>query len=445
MKKKNEEITLKDILLIFIPKLWLIALVAVVFSAGFALRTMFMTHDTYTTSAIFIVKTTGDYNLSSVNESMVAVDNVKYVVKSTRFCAEVVSDIKDDKDSITTDYIASSISYQPMDNAMLRISVTTTNQKNTFNISQSLRERIPLAFTNFAAQGKFTAEIVEDFANDVKYIGKDAKSTVRDGAIGFLIGGLLSVVGVFVYSLLDAKIRTKKKFKDNFDIQILGEIPKSVFPEPAVLGLQSSPNVVEAYNSLCSSVFYLPIDSSCKKIAISSAKYGEAKSELAVNLAISLAENLSNKRVLLIDADMRNSASSALISEKLNVNGNKNGLAEFLSGNGEPNFISTELLNLSVLTAGIPTANPASLICSDRFAALISLCEEKFDYVIIETPPVNFVSDAQLIINRVNGYILSTKVKTSTVGAFEKAESALSSVGAKVYGAVLSDVKGLSH
>ncbi len=444
MKKNNGEITLKDVFSIFIPKLWLIAIAAIVCSLGLGLRTEFTTPDTYTASAVFHINKTGPMNQFNVVLAEEAIAVNSYTVKSTEFLTEVVSDVvynPEFANTVTPSYVASAMSYKPIGNGLLRVSVTTTDPGITYAIATSLRVRIPLAFTNYEPEGTFAPIILQDIPSNADQIGVNPKSTVRDAVIGFVIGAAISAVGVFVYSLLDSKVRTKKKITDSFDLQVLAEIPRLKYNKDGEPDGYSNARCVEAYNSLCSSVFRLSTESKCKKIAITSAKYGEGKSELAINLAISVAENLRDKKVLFVDADMRYPDAAELLSEELSDVADKTGLAEYLAGDGEPNLIASTTPNLSILLAGEPELNPAALLCSARVGELLSLCEERFDYVIIHTPPVNFVSDAQLIFNRVDGYILSTKIKASTVATLDKALDTLSAIGANVYGTVLTDVK----
>ena len=446
MKKKNEEITLKDIFLIFVPKIWLIALVAVICSAALALRTMFMTPDTYTTSSVFHINTSGAQSIQSIEIAENAIEVSEYTVRSTPFLASVISDINTNygeefANTITTSYLKSVISYSPLGRGLLRVSVTTSDPKISFAISTSLEELIPLVFTKYEPEGTFAPIVIQGIPGSVNAIGINPKSTIRDGVIGFVIGGVLSAVGVFVYSLLDTKIRSKKKIVDSFNLPVLAEIPRTRAEEPNLLGPLSTPRTFEAYNTLCSNARYFQVQGKCKKIAVTSAKSGENKSTLAVNFAVSLAENLRDKKILLIDADMRSSEAGSLIAERLTDPDNTVGLADYLTDNTAPTFNKTLIGNLSVITVGAPFANPAALLCSERFTAVMTVCEKDFDYVIIDTPPVNEYTDAQLIVSAVDGYILSAKAKKSTVTLLDKAEDTLLTVGANIFGVVLSDVK----
>ena len=194
----------------------------------------------------------------------------------------------------------------------------------------------------------------------------------------------------------------------------------------------------EAYKSLLSSILYLNIESKCKKIAITSAISGEAKSCLSCNLAVTLAQNLEGKRVLLIDADMREPTVAKLFA----INSDNHGLSEYLAGiDQDPHFDYLSKYKLMVLTSGGSNYNPTKLIGSDRMRRLIKACENEFDYIIIDTPPVNVVSDAVLLNGIVDGYLISTRSERSNVQSLSQCLTKLEQVGAEIYGVVLSAVK----
>ena len=207
-----------------------------------------------------------------------------------------------------------------------------------------------------------------------------------------------------------------------------------------ILSQNSSIEFIEAYNKLASNVIYLPIESKCKKIAVTSANYGEGKTTAAINLSISLASNLIDKKVLLIDADMRSSKVSEFIGDLAPAS--EAGLSDSLSqNNGSFAIVKTQIDNLDVIYAGSKINNPSGLINSDRMKNFLASLDDEYDYVIIDTPPINFVSDAILLIGRIDGYILSSRIKHSNVNAIDSATDVLEGVGAKVLGFIVSDVK----
>lgn len=196
--------------------------------------------------------------------------------------------------------------------------------------------------------------------------------------------------------------------------------------------------IKEAYKALYTNVRYLNISGKCKKIAVTSAVSGEGKTTVSVNLALTLAQNLEDKRILLIDADMR----CPKVASALGLNTKARGLSEYLAGiDGDPNFEYVAEHKLMVLTSGGPNVNPTKLISSERMRKLIDACEEEFDYIIIDTPPVTVVTDAALMVSNVNGYIVAVRYDYSNMNRLNECISSLEQVGGEVFGFVLSDVK----
>lgn len=197
--------------------------------------------------------------------------------------------------------------------------------------------------------------------------------------------------------------------------------------------------VKEAYRALGANFLYLPIEDKCKKIAVTSAFPGEGKTFVSINLAITLATSSEKRRVLLIDADMRKSRVLRLLSS--NKYSKTSGLSEYIAGIDDvPNISGTDYPNLDVLSSGAEAANPTGLLSSSRMEALMRTCNEKYDYVIFDTPPVNVVADALVLNDHINGYIIATRADYSDVNSLGQVVDALKRIDAEVYGIVLSSV-----
>ncbi len=148
--------------------------------------------------------------------------------------------------------------------------------------------------------------------------------------------------------------------------------------------------------------FTLPENQRCSVIGITSSVRGEGKSTTAVNLSYVLAEN--GKRVLLIDADLRIPS----IAKKMQLSSSP-GLTDLLMDYDSQQlafFKSSMLDNWYILPSGELPPNPSELLGSHRMEAIIQTLAEKFDYIIIDLPPINVVSDALAIANYVTGMIL---------------------------------------
>ena len=182
--------------------------------------------------------------------------------------------------------------------------------------------------------------------------------------------------------------------------------------------------------------FTLPENESCPVIGVTSSTRGEGKSTTAINLAYVLAEK--GKRVLLIDGDLR----IPTIGKKLNVE-SPIGLTDLLMGKGAQvcEFQSSLLKNWYILPSGDIPPNPSELLGSRRMEAILSDLKEKFEYIVIDLPPVNIVSDALSISSFITGMIVIIREDYTEKRELENCFRQLSLSNVKVLGCVINEAK----
>lgn len=156
----------------------------------------------------------------------------------------------------------------------------------------------------------------------------------------------------------------------------------------------------EAYKSLRTNIQFCGAD--VKVISFTSCTPNEGKSSISFNLAVSFAE--SGKKVILIDADMRKS----VLAGRYKVGSIKGGLAHFLAGQKALNDVcmQTDIENMDIIFSGPFVPNPAELLESELFSRLISYCRKKYDYVLIDTPPLGSVIDSAIVAGEVDGAVI---------------------------------------
>lgn len=202
-----------------------------------------------------------------------------------------------------------------------------------------------------------------------------------------------------------------------------------------ILSKSSSFSVQEAYKSLRTNVRFFLRSNGCKRISITSAGAGEGKSITLLNLAISMAED--GQKVLLIDADLRRPAIARLLVEKAAP-----GLSNVLAGLDDMDeAIRKEIYpNLDVLLSGDVPPNPSELLGSDRMRDLIQQLSQKYDYILVDTPPINLVSDGSIVTNLLDGVLLLVRQGRTKKEAVRRAVANLELTGIKPLGYVLNDV-----
>lgn len=162
----------------------------------------------------------------------------------------------------------------------------------------------------------------------------------------------------------------------------------------------------------------------------------DGKTTNAVNLAVSIAN--TNKRVLLIDADLRKPTVHRYFSLE-----NKDGLSEILAGlTNEIHIRKTSVENLNVLTSGQIPPNPAELLGSPQMDTLLDYVKNYFDYVVIDSPPINVVSDAAILAEKITGYVFVVQGGKNHFSEVDYAIDTLEQMNGRVVGFVLNDVSG---
>ena len=197
--------------------------------------------------------------------------------------------------------------------------------------------------------------------------------------------------------------------------------------------------VREAYNGIRAKLLFTGRGEKCPVFAVTSAMMHDGKTTNAVNLAISIASTA--KRVLLIDGDMR----KPTVHRYFGVE-NKNGLSEILAGlTNEVKIRKTETENLHVLTSGQIPPNPAELFASPQMDNLLDYVKQYFDYVIIDTPPVNVVSDAVILAEKITGYVFVAQSGKNHFYELSYSLDTIQQMNGNVVGFVLNDVNGKSY
>lgn len=201
--------------------------------------------------------------------------------------------------------------------------------------------------------------------------------------------------------------------------------------------VNSKTNIAEAFRTLRTNIQFSSIDSKLSSIVVTSSKPDEGKSTVIQNLAISMA--LTNTRVLLIDADLR----KPTLHKFFNI-GNNNGLTNILMNQDEEEKIVhmiPEVQGLHVITSGPIPPNPSELLSSQKMAAFLKRITEKYDLVLIDSPPVGIVTDAAILSTMVDGTLLVCRQGETNIPELVQAKENLEKVNANILGVVLNRVK----
>ncbi len=207
--------------------------------------------------------------------------------------------------------------------------------------------------------------------------------------------------------------------------------------EKRIINDETSFEIIEAYKSARTNVmFSLNNEKGSKKIVVTSPTSGEGKTTSCINLAITFAE--TGAKVLLVDCDLR----APRLHKYLKLN-NDRGLSNVLAGFDKADgcIRATEYENLDCITSGPIPPNPVELVSMNTMKEFVDEMETKYDYIFIDTPPLNIVTEALIISKYATGVILVTRQKYTMYKMVEKAITSLKFAEAKIMGFIINDVE----
>lgn len=216
---------------------------------------------------------------------------------------------------------------------------------------------------------------------------------------------------------------------------MFGKKKENISTRRAIISGGCSWATKEAYNTMRTNVMFSINGKENKVIGVTSAMPHDGKTITAVNLAISLVQ--IEKKTILIDADMR----LPTVANKLLLSGNK-GLSNILAGQAELDrcIKKDSQTGLDVLLAGEIPPDPTWLLQSPRFREMIGTLRERYDFIIIDLPPVTTVTDSYMITEHIDGYLLVVRNGWTDLRAVDEMMAQLSMAEARVIGFVNNDV-----
>jgi capsular exopolysaccharide synthesis family protein len=290
--------------------------------------------------------------------------------------------------------------------------------------------------------------------------------------VGFTSGILLA----YLLESLSDTISTSEEARTSLDLPLLGSVPtldrqlradKRLLPlieseadanksgnlpppagdpnitlEPSANGQLvtiSAPHtaISEALRTIRANILLSSADYPPRVILMSSAAQGEGKTTILANLGVTLAQ--ANHRTLVIDGDLRMAGLTELFRSQT---GENIGLSELLTGqaNLERTIYPTMVSNLDIIPAGCKAPNPAELVGSESMRALLTKLKERYDFILLDSPPVGAVADALLLSRMVDSVLFVVRAGVTPRAAAREARQRLAQVKARVIGVVINGV-----
>lgn len=214
------------------------------------------------------------------------------------------------------------------------------------------------------------------------------------------------------------------------------KINKNSQSDPRNLIVEREPKstVSEQFRTIRTNITYSSIDKPLKSVLFTSAMPNAGKSTVAANVAIAYAQ--AGKKTLLIDADLRRPTTHYTF-EMLNTSGLSTAIIGALSINKVAKESNIE--NLDVITSGPVPPNPSELLSSNKMSLFMENISNQYDMVLIDSPPLLAVTDAQVLSQLAEGTILVTNLENNNKDSISQAKNLLEKVDANIIGVVLNN------
>jgi capsular exopolysaccharide synthesis family protein len=217
----------------------------------------------------------------------------------------------------------------------------------------------------------------------------------------------------------------KKTVESKFDPRLIS------FYEP-------KSTLAEQYRSLRTNLAAIESKAPIKAITITSSIHAEGKSITALNLAFAMAQDIGEKSILLVDADLRRGRIHKYLGFEAEI-----GLANLISNGAhmEDALVSINQPNLTILPAGKAPHNPAELLGSAKMKTLVDSLKAKYDFIIFDAPPIIPVTDAGLLGAHTDGVILVIQAERTQKGVIDHGQSLLRQAQAKILGCIITNIQ----
>lgn len=253
-------------------------------------------------------------------------------------------------------------------------------------------------------------------------------------ALSLLIGLLLGCGAAYALEQMDEAFADPGEVERRLGLPLLGSVPRvegTITPKEALLDRKSE--LVDAYLAIQTNLGFTTEHGVPRSFAVTSTRPAEGKSTTALALATTLAR--AQRRVILVDGDMRSPS-----VHHLGGVDHQRGLSNFLAGEDDIDSLTFAMqdLGFTAMSAGPIPPNAAELLTGSRLALLIGRLLERYDHVVVDSPPVMGLADAPLIASRVEGVIYAVESHGIRATLVKTALARLASANARIIGGVLT-------
>lgn len=447
----EESIDLKILWDILRKNIIAIVITAVIAAAACFAVSEFLLPRKYESSALLYVESntsaSDTLNLNDINAAQKTAATCQIIFQSNSMLSAAILELNL---PYTRSELADMVSVSPVNNTeVMKITVTAGNPQTASTIANHLAKLSMEEYRRVVKSGDI--EIIE-YAKPAKT--RSFPNVTLFTAAGFVIGAALAYIIFLLRELLSVTVRSGDDLAKMFEVPVFAEVMDFEKPSGSkysysyssyggydqtsskkssaesrkkrrntagkrfVLNEETPFVIAESYKAARTNIIFSLAACDHKIISFTSANPGEGKSTTCDNMSLSFAD--MGKKVLLIDCDMR----KPTVHTAFGLNTLK-GLSSILGG-----FASIEEAlwqgvrpSLDVITSGPIPPNPTELLSSPKMKELLEYAEEHYDLVMLDTPPVNVVTDSQLMNSLIGGHVLVVRENTTTYPAVTEAFS----------------------
>ncbi len=436
---KNENIEFKRMLDILNNKKGIIILILILFIAlGYLYSYYYVVPEYKSTSTLLLIPNDDETVTSSdltLNSGLIS--TYGNIAKNSKVLKQVISNLNLNIQEVQ---LLSKIEINIIkDTHIMEISVSDTDPQMATNITKELSN----VFLNEIKQiynlnniGIVDEAQLPDTPYNINHI--------KDMFMFVCMGIVVSFAYVVIIYLFDNTIKKEEDIEEYIKIKSLGSVPINNDKSEIINRENTKTYITESINTIRTNILYMNSTKNAKTILITSCMPREGKSWISTNIAVSFAE--TNKKVLLVDADMR----KGRINKIFKVD-NRAGLSNYLFNMNSDvekdvylakEYIKeTKIPNLHILTNGTIPPNPSELLASSNMKELLAILKSIYDIIIIDAPPCKLVSDSIVLSTIVDSSVIVTNSGNTKISDLKEIKKSINIVGGKIIGAIVNKAK----
>lgn len=457
----KDEIDLKQIFMLLLGKIWIIIAVtllgaAVAFSySNFFMPLKYSSHISMYVQSYTSFNENPEHNYNNINNSKQLINTYIKVLDDDAVLNAVGKELVEtfNNDILAENFTMTDGAIAPSALSSC-INITSFTDTSALNMTATTKDpELSAAICNIMSQ--VAPEYIEEAVGVGQINTIDTAKVYRtpvspnmkkNTLIGALLGAVLTMAIIIAINFFDNTIKETDYLSDTYNKAIIGEIQQ--FEQEKKMKGERSDNhvkltdkdvpfaVVESYKSIRTNVNFALSTFEKKIFTVSSTSPAEGKSTTSANIAIALAQGGS--KTLLIDGDLRKSVLHRVFGIK-----NSKGLSSAISKMADVDeCISRDVMeNLDIMPAGPIPPNPSELLASENMTAILEKLCGVYDMIIIDTPPVNVVTDSMELAKNVSGTIMVVRYGETTTDDVDEAMKKIDFFKMNLLGFILNGVK----